>query len=89
MSSHSPAIKQLLDSLGKAPRGSHLSRIQPQDLALLKRFVTHLVNVEGKGVSTARVYKSLTASAIADGANPNNKVMMSALQAFRRFCASE
>ncbi len=90
MPSRSIAIDQLLAYLGKSARGSHQARLDPQTLAALERFVTYLVKVEGKGENTARVYKSLCAKALAlGGPDSNNKIMMSALQALRRFWASQ
>lgn len=90
MRSRSSAIDQLLASLGKSARGSHQARLDPQTLGSLDRFFTHLVKVERKGENTARVYKSLCAKALAQGRpDSGNPVMMSALQALRRFRASE
>ncbi len=90
MPSRSIAIDQLLASFGKSARGSHQARLDAQTLAALERFVTYLVKVEGKGENTARVYKSLCAKALAQGdPDSNNRIMMSALQALRRFWASQ
>lgn len=84
----SPAIEQLLASLGKVPRNSHQAHLDAKTLGDLKRFATWLVKVEGKGANTARVYKSLCAKALAqDGYDPNNKIMMSALKALGRWGA--
>jgi hypothetical protein len=85
MPSHSPATTQLLAYLEKAARRSHQARLDAQTLHDLKSFATYLVKVEGKGENTARVYKSLCAKALARGTDSNNKVMMSALEAFRRW----
>lgn len=89
MPSHSVAIDQLLASLGKLGRGVHQARLDGQTLDVLERFVSYLVDAEGKGVDTARVYKSLCAKALAQGADKNNPMMMSALRALARFRASE
>ena len=62
---------------------------QPVNLAALERFVKYLVNTEHKAETTARVYKSLCAKALAQGPDGNNKLMMSALEALRRFRASQ
>ena len=88
MPSSSIAIDQLLASLGKAVRGSHLSRLDAPTRAALERFFTYLVKVEGKGEKTAQVYKSLCAKALTEGADPNNRIMKSSLEALRRFSAS-
>lgn len=89
MPSRSFAIDQLLATLEKAARGSHQARLDGQTLDVLERFVSYLVKVEGKGDNTSRVYKSLCAKALAQGADPDNRVMMSALQALRRFRTSQ
>lgn len=89
MPSRSPAIDQLLASLGKLGRGAHQSQLDTRTLSQLERFVTYLVQVEGKRETTARVYKSLCAKALAQGADKNNKLMMSAVEALRRFRASQ
>jgi hypothetical protein len=90
MPSLSFAIDQLLASLGKSARGSHQARLDAKSLADLERFVTFLVKAEGKGENTARVYKSLCAKALGPGGpDRDNPVMMSALQALRRFRASQ
>jgi hypothetical protein len=84
----SPAIDQLLLSVGKAARGVHQAQLDPQTRAALGRFGTFLIN-EGKSENTVRVYKSLCAKAIAQGADSNNPVMMSAVRALARFSASQ
>lgn len=89
MATGSFAIDQLLASLGKTVRGAHQARLDPQTLAALRNFAAYLVKAEGKGEATARVYKSLCAKALAEGADPNNPMMMSALRALARFRAGQ
>lgn len=84
MPSLSPAISQLLSIVGNSTRGSHQSQLDPQTLDALRRFGTSLV-AEGKSESTARVYRSLCAKALAQGVDSNNGAMMSALRALERF----
>lgn len=88
MASTSVAIDQLLNSLAKSVRGVHQARLDSQTLAALERFFTYLVNIEGLSEGTARVYKSVAAKAVAQGADPNNPVMKSALNALARFRTS-
>lgn len=89
MASGSFAIDQLLASLGKAVRGVHQARLDAQTRSALVSFAAYLVRTEGKGEGTARVYKSLCAKALADGADPDNPMMMSALRALARFRAGQ
>lgn len=88
MSKISPAVEQLLASVGKAARGAHQSQLDTQTLATLKRFAAFLAK-EGKSDGTIRVYKSLCAKALAQGPDSNNAVMTSALHALARFAASQ
>jgi hypothetical protein len=88
--SQSITIDQLLTVLGKSVRGAHQAQLDTKTLAALQRFASYLVQVEGKGESTAKVYKSLCAKALAQGSpDTDNKMMMSALQALRRFWPSQ
>ena len=89
MPSRYSAIDQLLASLGTAARGSHQARLDAPTLATLERFFNYLVKVEGKRETTARVYKSLCAKAVAQGADPGSPMMKSALNALRRFRTSQ
>lgn len=89
MASGTFAIDQLLASLGRTVRGSHQARLDPRTLAALRSFAAYLVEAEGKGEATARVYKSLCAKALAQGADPSNQTMMSALRALGRFRAGQ
>jgi len=82
------SIDQLLDSLGKAARGSHQSVINVKDLAELNRFAAHLVKSDGLAEGTAQVYKSLCAKALAQGPDASNPTMMSALRALARYRAN-
>jgi hypothetical protein len=84
----SPAIDKLLVSVGQVARGAHQAQLDTQTLAALRRFGTFLLK-EGKSESTVRVYKSLCAKAIAQGADSNNPAMMSAVRALARFKASQ
>lgn len=85
MSSRPVDVARLIASLGKGVRGSHLARLDGSARKYLDGLFTYLVKVEGKGEATARVYKSLCAKALVQGADPTNKVMMSALRALVRF----
>jgi hypothetical protein len=81
------SIDQLLGSLGATARGSHLRSLGRPMKAMLKDFVTYLVEVEGKSPSTATAYKSYVAKAIAEGGARDSQVK-SAMMAFGRYWAS-
>jgi hypothetical protein len=87
MAKLSPSLDALVTSIGKVGRGSHQSQLDPQTLAALQRFGMFLLK-EGKSEGTARVYRSLCAKAAAQGVDPENPMMLSALRALARFSAS-
>jgi hypothetical protein len=84
----SPSLDALVDTIGKVARGAHQSQLDQQTLSALQRFGDFLLR-EGKRESTVQVYKSLVAKAAAQGADPTNPVMQSALRALARFSASQ
>lgn len=85
----SPALDEVVASVGTVARGTHQSQLDPKTLAMLRQFGAFLLK-EGKSESTVRVYKSLCAKAAAEGVvDSTNPMMVSAARALARFAASK
>lgn len=87
MPSLSPALAKLISTAMPRARGIHQALLDANTLGNLQAFSAFLVK-EGKSPNTVRVYKSLVAKAVAQGFDPNNPVMKSAVNAFVRFAQS-